>query len=81
MSPCQREAVWTLQKKSGLDKVGMDSAPDMEKLMKDENYWKLLDVMGKFAKNHGKSFLLICSSLKEMHISAFDLICCNFNHS
>ncbi len=40
-------------KKSGLDQVGSDGAPDMEKLWKDENYWRILDVMGKVAKNHG----------------------------
>ena len=40
--------------KSGIDKLDLGGSPDMEKLMKDDKFWNLLDVMEKVAKNRGK---------------------------
>ena len=44
--------------KSGFDKMDMGGSPNMEKLSKDDKFWNLLDVMGKVAKNRGRSLHL-----------------------
>ena len=44
-----------MAQKTGIDKSENPAVPNMERLMNDDKYWNLLDVMGKAAKNHGKA--------------------------